>query len=86
MHDPDEIRHRKSERVLTHSSVVLPGSNSLRNFVVAITRDHATPITVRNASHLLMIAIERNDAHLVEASLSELQRIAELEGYDLLPL
>jgi hypothetical protein len=33
-----------------------------------------------------MIAIERNDAHLVEVSLSELHRIAELEQYDLPPL
>jgi len=86
MHHPDEIRQRRSEQVLIRASVVLPASDSLRNFVVAITCDHATPIAVRNASHLLMIAIERNDAHLVEASLSELHRVAELEGYDLLPL
>jgi hypothetical protein len=51
--------------------------------MVAITCDKEAPISIRNASHLLMIAIERNDAHLVEASLSELHRIAEIEGYDL---
>jgi len=65
---------------------VLPPSDRLRNCVVAITCDKATPISIRNACHLLMIAIERNDAHLVEVSLSDLHKIAELEQYSLPPL
>jgi hypothetical protein len=61
--------------------LVLPGSERLRNFVVAITRDHDTPMSIRNACHLLMIAIERNDARLVETSLAALHRIAALDKY-----
>jgi len=33
-----------------------------------------------------MMAIERNDMYLVEGSLSELHRIAELQSYALPPL
>ena len=63
--------------------MLLPGADRLRTFVVGITRDSQTPMSIRNVCHLLMIAIERNDARLVDASLSELHRIAALEGYDL---
>jgi len=71
---------------LIHGSFVPPTSDSLRQFVVAITRDREAPVPIRNACHLLMMAIERNDMYLVEGSLSELHRIAELQSYALPPL
>jgi hypothetical protein len=69
--------------LVVDGSFVPPNSDNLQQFVVAIARDTEAPVPIRNACHLLMIAIERNDLHLVNASLSELHRIAELESYEL---
>ena len=64
---------------------VLPRAAWLRTFVITITRDGTAPMSIRNACHVLMIAIERNDQDLVERSLSDLQQIAGSEQY-LLPV
>ena len=62
---------------------VLPRADWLRTFVITITRDDNASMSIRNACHLLMIAIERNDHNLVEQSLSDVQRTAASEEYSL---
>jgi hypothetical protein len=81
-----KFAHRTLARVLIDRTLVPPGPDSLREFVVAIVKDQAAPMLVRNACHLLMIAIERNDACLVESSFLDLHRVAELQSYQLPPL
>jgi hypothetical protein len=62
---------------------VLPNADQLRAFVIAVTGDERAPASIRNACHRLMIAIERNDARLVEQSLFDLREIAAVEKYAL---
>jgi hypothetical protein len=62
---------------------VLPSADWLRTFVITITREDTAPVSIRNACHVLMIAIERNDRDLVEQSLSDLHQIAGSEQYSL---
>jgi hypothetical protein len=62
---------------------VPPRADWLRTFVITITQDDHAPTSLRNACHLLMIAIERNDPDLVADSLSELHQIAASENYAL---
>jgi hypothetical protein len=62
---------------------VLPRADWLRIFVITITRDDNAPMSIRNACHVLMIAIERNDQDLVEQTLSDLHQIAASEQYSL---
>ena len=64
---------------------MLPRADGLRTFVITITRDDRAPMSIRNACHVLMIAVERNDQDLVEQSLADLQQIAGSEQY-LLPV
>jgi hypothetical protein len=78
--------HGKRPNTGTHCASlasVLPSADWLRTFVITITRDDNAPKSIRNACHVLMIAIERNDQDLVEHSFSDLQQIAASEQYSL---
>jgi len=85
-HDDNPHFHRTRPNTGMHCAClvsVLPRADWLRTFVITITRDDNAPMSIRNACHLLMIAVERNDQALVQQSLCELQQTAASEQYSL---